>query len=249
MALAGVVRLSAQFCSPHELEGAYAFAISGTSTIAGDTEPVAELGRLEFDGAGTVSGTASVNFAGYYFGNPVTGSYQAHADCSLTWSLQDDSGAFQHFAGVLTPDLQRATFRQTDRGGRRGGTLMKVAPECSSSALQGSYEFSISGSTIPMNPGETAHPVSLAGILTINADGDVAIVHGNEASPAGTATADSDCIVQMLLTPSSGEEMDFRGVLAGGREILAIETDPGTAVNARFRALHQRNFTSTAAPS
>jgi hypothetical protein len=42
-------------------------------------------------------------------------------------------------------------------------------------------------------------------------------------------------MVQMTVTAPSGDVMKLRGVLvAGGKEILAMVTDPGAAVNARF---------------
>src|SRR6266567_5136125 len=115
--LGTVFPASAQLCNPQEFAGVYGFQLSGSTTISGDSKPVASMGRLEFDGQGGVNGSASVNFAGYLLGNPVTGSYDVRTDCSITWSLQDDSGAFQHFAGTLRADLLRATFRQTDAGG------------------------------------------------------------------------------------------------------------------------------------
>jgi hypothetical protein len=235
LAVVAVLPAAAQLCRPQNVQGAYGFQLSGATTISGDSKPVAGMGRLEFDGQGAVSGTSSVNFAGYFLGNPVTGSYDAHADCTIDWSLQDDSGGFQHFAGTLTPDLQRATFRQTDPGGARNGTLAKVAPVCSNAALQGRYSFSISGNAIPMEPGQTAHRISLDGAVTADSAGNLALVTRGDSTPVGHASVDSDCMVEMDLTPPQGAAMKFRGVLvSGGKEILAIETDPGTAVNARF---------------
>ena len=235
--MAATLPVSAQFCRPQDFTGAYGFQLAGTTTISGDTKPVASMGRLEFDGRGGVSGTSSVNFAGYLLGNPVTGSYQVRNDCSLTWSLQDDSGAFQHFAGKLSTDLQRAGFQQTDAGGAQRGMLAKVASDCSLSALRRSYDFSVSGSAIPMIPGERSRSISLEGILTVDAAGNLTRLEGGAAMTIGTAAVDSDCIVNMVLTPSAAARISLRGVLVnGGREILAIETDPEAAVNAHLVA-------------
>jgi len=235
--LTAALPAAAQVCNPQVLQGAYGFQLAGTTTISGDSKPVAAMGRIEFDGRGAVSGTASVNFAGFLLGNPVTGVYEAHSDCTVTWSLQDDSGAFQHFAGTLTPDLQRATFHQTDTGGARQGTLAKVAPQCSDAALQGNYSFSISGGAIPMNPGEVARNISFGGALTADGAGNLALVADGSATAAGTSSVDSDCIVDMTIVPALGASIKLRGILVtGGKEVLAIETDPGTTVNARFRA-------------
>ncbi len=217
----------AQICSPDEFSGAYGFQLSGTTTISGDAKPVASMGRLEFGEEGKVSGASSVNFDGYLVGNPVTGTYEAKQDCSLTWSLQDDSGGWQHFAGIMTADLARVTFRQTDKGGANHGTMIKVASDCS--GPRGIFDFVIAGSVVPMNPGESGRKVDMSGVLAADGSGQLA-VSGSDLR--GTATVDSDCIVEMTLG-----EMKFRGVLvAGGREILAMESDPGAIVNARLRA-------------
>jgi hypothetical protein len=236
--LAVALPAAAQWCKPQELQGPYGFQFSGSTTIAGVSQPVATIGRLEFDGQGAITGTASVNFPGYFLGNPVTGIYEANADCSISWKLQDDSGAFQHFGGILTPDLQRAAFRQTDAGGAHNGTLAKMPGQCSDASLQGSYKFSISGGAIPMNPGEIARKISFGGALTADDAGNLSLVRGGSGTSAGTTTVDSPCIVEMNLMLSPDATLKFRGVLVtGGKEVLAIETDPGTTVNAHFRAL------------
>lgn len=233
--LAASLPVCAQVCNPRKLEGSYAFQLSGTTTISGSPRAVASLGTLEFDGEGGLKGTASADFAGYFLGNPVTGKYEAHADCSITWTLQGESGGPQHFFGVFTPDLRNATFLQTDVGGARNGTLAQLPSVCSMADLQGSYSFEISGKTIPMERGETAHTISLSGTLTVDAAGNLAIPQNGLTLPAGTAEVDSDCEVHIIFLPSPSTEMTFRGALTAQREILAIETDPGTAVNASFR--------------
>jgi hypothetical protein len=233
--LAGALPVSAQVCNPQNLQGSYAFQLSGTTTISGGPRQVVSLGRLEFDGEGGVTGTASADFAGYFLGNPVTGEYEAHADCSITWTLEGDSGALQHFTGVFTPDLRRATFRQTDPGAAHNGTLAKLPSACSMADLQRSYRFAISGKTIPLQRGDAAGTISLSGILTADAAGNLAILRNGVALPAGTAEVDSDCEVHIILLPSATAEMTFLGALTAQRQILAIQTDPGTAVTATFR--------------
>src|SRR5689334_13205210 len=96
LVLQTILPVSAQFCKPQDFAGIYGFQLSGSTTISGGTKSVASMGRLEFDGYGGVTGASSVNFDGFLLGNPVTGSYQVRDDCRITWSLQDDSGAFQH---------------------------------------------------------------------------------------------------------------------------------------------------------
>ena len=114
---------AADSCYPTRLAGPYAFLLSGETTISGTAQSTVSLGRITFDDGGRVSGTSSIKFAGYLLGNPVKGTYEAKSDCTVTWQLQDDSGAYQHFAGRYTPDGSRVQFRQTDPGGVRGGVM------------------------------------------------------------------------------------------------------------------------------
>ena len=184
---------AADVCNPAKLEGAYGFQLSGRTTISGDSKAVVSVGRLVFDGHGVLTGYASVNFAGYFLGNPVTGAYEAHDDCAITWSLQDDSGAFQHFGGKLTPDNSAAEFHQSDAGDAQNGILQKVAADCSVKGLAQLYSFGIAGSTTPMNPGDVARRISAAGSVEPDAAGNLKItVPGDAAPTAGTITVDSD---------------------------------------------------------
>ena len=221
-------------CDPAKLQGAYGFQLSGRTTISGDSKPVASIGRLEFDGQGAISGVSSVNFAGYFLGNPVTGKYEAQTDCSIVWSLQDDSGAWQHFEGKLTPDLLAAQFHQTDPGGAANGTMQMVAPTCSAAGLAARYSFSLSGNVLPMNPGDVPRRISVTGMAEPDAAGTIELTIG-EAAGSGTIAIDADCIAQLTLALPSGDTVALRGVLVdGGKRILAIETDPGSTVIATF---------------
>jgi hypothetical protein len=71
-------------CNPTKLVGPYAFQLSGTTAISGTPKPTASLGRITFDASGSLSGTASATFRGLLLGNPVTGTYEAKSDCSVT---------------------------------------------------------------------------------------------------------------------------------------------------------------------
>jgi len=228
---------AADACDPAKLAGAYGFQLSGHTTISGDSKPVVSVGRLVFDGSGVLSGYSSVNFAGYFLGNPVTGKYESHADCTVSWSLQDDSGAFQHFSGKLTPDNSSAEFSQSDPGGAQNGVLEKVAPACSVAGLAPHYNFGIAGSTTPMNPGDEARRVSSEGSLEPDAAGNLEIAIPNAAPTTGTITVDADCFATIAMMLPSGDSIALRGILVnGGKRILAMETDPGTTVTAKFTA-------------
>ena len=145
---------AADVCNPVDVIGPYAFQLTGLTNISGTPKPTSSLGRIAFDGHGSLSGTASATFAGLLLGNPVTGSYVAKSDCSVIWKLQDDSGAFQNFSGTSSTDGTRMQFKQTDPGGAQHGIMQKTSDNCSASDLRKKYYFTVSGSTTPMLPGE-----------------------------------------------------------------------------------------------
>jgi hypothetical protein len=224
----GLAAQAAGVCDPADLVGPYAFQLTGSTDIAGTPKPTASLGRIAFDGRGSLSGTASATFNGLLLGNPVTGSYEAKSDCSVSWKLQDDSGGFQDFSGVVSTDGTRVQFTQTDPGGAQHGIMQKTSDACSAADLLKKYDFTVSGSTIPMEAGEVAQEVSAKGTLDIAENGSFQV--------------DSDCSVRFAWTlpdedgqVAESSPMAMRGFLVnGGKEILAFQTDPGSMVAARF---------------
>ncbi|HXB70064.1 MAG TPA: hypothetical protein VNY05_17555 [Candidatus Acidoferrales bacterium] len=226
--LPGLDARAADVCNPTDLLGPYAFQLTGSTDISGTPRATASLGLITFDGRGKLSGTASATFRGLLLGNPVTGTYEAKSDCSVTWKLQDDSGAFQNFSGTLSADGTRVQFSQTDPGGAQHGIMKKTPGTCSAADLQKRYSYTVSGSTTPMQPSEVSHTVSAEGIL--------------DTAENGTFTVESDCSVQFKLTLPGGDgevadptPRSMRGFLVnGGKEILAFQTDPGAMVAARL---------------
>ena len=224
---------AADVCNPRNFQGTYGFQLSGDTQISGDTKPTASIGKLVFDGAGGVSGYSSAHFAGYLQGNPTTGKYEVRTDCSLDWSLQDDSGAYQHFQGKVTPDFARAEFHQTDPGGPQRGIMVRTPEGCSATSLKPQYHFAISGNVIPMEAGQEAHKVSLNGTAQVEDGGKLLVtLSGKPEVTEGTYEIDTDCVVTAGIL-----NLKLRGYLVdGGNQVLAIEIDPGATVTARLTA-------------
>lgn len=233
---------AAAVCNPGDLQGVYGFQLTGTATIGRGPQPVVSLGRLVFGSDHTVNGVSSLTFTGLYLGNPVTGMYDAQADCSVSWTLQHDSGNYQHLTDTMTGDGSRAEVRQEDPIGHTQGVLVKTAAACRESDFQARYRYSLAGQRIDVNTGQVDGSVSASGSLNR---------HGNQVTltPAGQPdlrttgdfAVDSDCFVDLDLTvpdQAGGTfEMKFRGILVnGGNELLGMATDPGTAVSLRLTA-------------
>ena len=160
----------------------------------------------------------------------------------MTWNLQDDSGGYQHFSGIATPDGREVRFRQTDPGGVRNGLLVRTAAEeCTAANLQERYGFTMSGSIVPVAEGETKRSLSAKGGLEKDSHQHFRIALDGQ-TPYSTEVAvavDGDCMVQMdFALPEGGDApvpVTLRGILVdSGKQILAIQTDPGAVVSARF---------------
>jgi hypothetical protein len=231
----------AQVCNPADLHGVYGFQLTGTNTISGVRKPTAAIGRIQLDGSGKISGYSSVNFDGYFLGNPVTGVYEAKQDCGLIWSLQDDSGAWQHFAGKLAPGGARAEFQQTDTGTGGRGVMMRTPEACGAGSLKGRYSVSFSGAATPFAEAGAPGRISAQGEAEADGAGHLALFWGQIATE-GTYSVGSDCVVEAELTVPAGEGeagelVRLRGMLVnGGKEVLAVQTDPGRVAGARFLA-------------
>lgn len=234
---------AANSCNPRDLEGTYGFQLTGETRISGEPMPAVSFGRLVFDDSGGVSGTSSAKFAGLLLGNPVTGTYEIRADCTVSWNLQDNSGGHQHFSGVAAPGGDRVRFRQTDAGGLRHGVLVRAAAEgCKVSDLREKYTFTLSGSMVPMTEEGVARKVAAKGVMEQDSNHHFHLTL--EGSPAYTTdvaiTVDSDCTLEQELTlpmDGSAAAVKLRGILVdAGKEILAIQADPGAMVSARFTA-------------
>lgn len=240
--------LCADVCDPAALVGAYGFQLSGETTISGESKPVSNIGRMVLAADGAISGYSTAMFAGFLMGNPVTGIYEARWDCTISWSLQDDSGAFQHFDGVATSDGKTVHFRQADPGGAQHGIMARTPAECKASDLRTQYAFTLSGASIPMVPG----PASITASKTIHAKGliksdanasfKLALEGASALTTDVTIAVDAQCIVEIDLSlpaqdPATITPVKLRGILIHeGKEILAIETDPGAMVTAAFTA-------------
>jgi hypothetical protein len=222
----------ADVCDPAKFEGTYGLQISGTAL----GKPVASIGQLTFDGKGTVGGVTSVNYAGYFLGNPVTGSYEARTDCSVVLNLQDDSGGLQHFRGTFTGDAKQMRLRQTDPDVTVPATLVRTPKSCD--GLDGDYVFTISGNTVELDTGKITGSVSLNGFFAADASGALRATPDRSTMVFdGSFHKDDGCFVQIEIPlPVDGVPllMKFRAIVVEG-EVLGVRTDPATAVILRMR--------------
>lgn len=240
---------AADACRDDELEGPYGFLLSGQTAISGAATPVVSLGRIVLDDDGGVSGQASVHFNGLLLGNPVTGAYEVNSDCTMTMSLQDDSGAFQHFSGKVGPGGNQVDIHQTDPGAGARGVMRRTSDTCKAADFHQAYDFTLTGTFTALAAGGASGSISAKGTTDRDAEGHFTLtqtIKQNEGSGAvvagGAFKVETDCIVLMEITlpPRDGQPelpMKLRGILVNeGKEIIAIQTEPFLTASARFTA-------------
>jgi hypothetical protein len=231
-------------CSNAAITGPYGLHLSGTSTISGSPQPFASMSRIVFDGGGNINGYSSVNFNGLLLGNPVTGTYDVKPDCAVSVSLQDDSGAFQHFAGKLAASGSATDLRQTDAGVGGHGTMVHTSDTCTAADLRPSYAFELAGAATPLAAPDVAANISAKGLLHIDGASFTLTqtFDGVGVTASGAWSVESDCTVHFdLKLPVKGSQapvpMKLRGILVNqGLQIFAIQTDPATVALARLTA-------------
>jgi hypothetical protein len=218
LAVSASITQAANVCGESEVLGPYGVQTSGVTRIAAGTpKPAVSLARLVLNADKTISGYSSVNFDGLLLGNPVTGTYEIKSDCTMSWSLQDDSGAYQRFSGTVTPGGNRVEFQQADPDTGQHGIMERTSDACTAADFGARYSFTLSGASIKH-------------VLVAAPDGTFTTLDGS----SGTFKVDSDCIVHIEFGDG---ETKLRGILVNkGAEILAIQIDPGKTVSARFTA-------------
>ena len=195
---------------------------------------MATVSRLVFGDQGKITGYASVNFNGYFLGNPVTGTYELKSDCSFVYKLQDTSGAFQHFAGTLRPGGNEAQIRQTNPATGEKGAFKRLANGCQNGTLHGSFVMSTVSLPTPF-AGTSVLPAGVyTAVVVADGSGNLKLARGADES-TGTYKVDADCFV--MVEYSFPAKISLRGIIVNeGREILAIETDPAKVAAVKFTA-------------
>ena len=239
----GLPAHAASSCSNPALTGPYGLLLAGTSTISGSSQPFASLSRVVFDGAGRSNGYSSVNFNGLLLGNPVTGPYEVKPDCTVSLSLQDDSGAFQHFAGRIAASGSAVDLRQTDPGAGGRGSMVRTSDSCSAASLRASYAFELSGTATPLASADVPANISAKGVVRIEGAASFTViqtVEGHTVSTGGNWSVESDCtahfdIALPVKNAKAPVPMKLRGIVVDqGKQIFAIQTDPAAVLQAHL---------------
>jgi hypothetical protein len=236
-------RQESRRCTDRSLRGEYGFTAQGVVTAASGLPaplpgPFASAGQATFDGEGHFTLTATASFNGLIQPAATSGTYRVNPDCTYT-SIADNGATFysaivdggdeiaiiQTTPGVVISGRARRTHRERGDGA------------CANRIAGRTYGFTATGSAGPPTvPPEVAGPLVGAGIVAFEADGTFTLTARRSVAglidPAplvllGTYAVTPDCALDL----SFDVGFTFTGVVVDrGREVLFVETDPGTAL-------------------
>jgi len=219
-------------CSNSTLTGAYGLSFGGTDK---SSAPSTSVGLLNLDGKGSFTGVVTTSKNGVIQSNaPVTGTYKVGTNCTGSGTFLSGSKT-RHFNLVITSAGTEFELIGTDSGRTLSGTAFAQGkPTCTIAGVKGTYGFQAAGLF------ENIGPVAFTGQLKLDGAGHVA---GNESGSVngtifsgleltGTYTVKSNCTGSAKVTPQGLSAFNFNFVvIAGGVEMLAIETDANTNVS------------------
>ncbi len=115
LGLAPAVRAEEEECSLEDIEGTYAYTLSGTLTDGPNAGPVAAVGRLTFDGKGNISGRDTISINGHVTrGRTYEGTYVVNPDCTYSTIIIDSLGQQQIGDYVIVDRNEVRAIRAND---------------------------------------------------------------------------------------------------------------------------------------
>jgi hypothetical protein len=241
---------STRRCTNASLRGSYGFTAGGF-TVAGSPVPpflqgpFASVGIAVYDGRGGVALTASATFNGVTQALPtVKGSYQVDSDCTFVSKLENGA---TFFASIVDGG-NRLYVLQTTPGVIASGTAYLQSPRrrdddddfspraCRVALTKGPYGFISQGTSAPptVQP-PAAGPLAGVGTVAFSPNGTFllkavrsanGLIDPQPLNLTGNYSFTQDCNFQMYF---NGVGFHFNGtVVNGGRDVIFLETDPGT---------------------
>ncbi|HYW37683.1 MAG TPA: hypothetical protein VE957_06180 [Terriglobales bacterium] len=215
-------------CSNASLSGTYGFLHDETDSNG--TPFTAAVTQITFDSTtGTFTGETTASHDGVIATEPVTGTYAVASNCTGT----GNPTGLSPFSIVVTSTGFLALHLFAE-----GFAVKQGSPTCTNAGVKGSFGFETTG--VFLATGAVAFIGELK--LTVDPSGE-GVISGRVASSedgtfltfepvTGSYRIDPDCRGRATITPKGGSEMHFSlVVVAGGNEMLAVETDADTVVS------------------
>ncbi|MFO1372741.1 MAG: hypothetical protein U1F42_10235 [Candidatus Competibacteraceae bacterium] len=225
-------------CTNASLRGTYGFVARGTILVGSPLPPAlqgpfASGGTSVFDGQGHFTLTSMSSFNGVIQPVAVKGIYQVNSDCSYT--SQAENGVT--FRAMIVDEGRELLILQTTSAVVIAGIASRQPSRCDRKTLQGTYGFIAEGAAGPPTlPPALTGPLAGVGTVVLEQEGTFVLTATRSANGVidpeplaltGTYTLDSNCTFSMAFDVG----FTFKAMIVNsGKEILFVETDPGTAL-------------------
>jgi hypothetical protein len=244
--------------SNSNLQGQYAFSMTGSDASSGTLVPFARVGSFIADGKGGISGgNEDVNIPGV-LNNELSftgGTYTVNGDGRGTMSLIDTSGTLTFSITLTSSSAGYLVDMPTDFSSAGNGSFVKQNPNSFSlSGFSGSYAFDLSG----LDPG--AFTESIVGQLISNSAGTLSgVADDNDANSgvlantaiSGSYAADGLHVSDLatfgrgLFTIGGATPLTGVFYIVGPNQVKLMETTSGGTLAGD--AFSQSNIPTTAA--
>ena len=114
LGLAPTVRANEEECSLEDIRGTYAYTLTGFLTEGPNAGPLAAVGRLTFDGKGSIFGRDTISINGHVTrGRTFSGTYVVNEDCTYSTIVVDSLGQ-EHIADHVIVDRDEVRAIRAD---------------------------------------------------------------------------------------------------------------------------------------
>jgi hypothetical protein len=219
-------------CTNASITGNYGYSLSGLVVSTGQA-PFVAAGTMTFDGSGNLTGKDTAT-EGSSVSRTFTGTYSMNADCSGTVTVLDSLGTTSQYNVLMAAD--RIQFVETDTGTIVAGEAKRKRTVCVVQDITGTYDFAVTGWFY-----SNSSPLAYADAGKLTADGGGAFSLVDVVSQGGTITSrtvpgtyavNADCTgLATFNDPNLGPSHANFTVVASGREMQFIQTDPNTVVS------------------
>jgi uncharacterized protein (TIGR03437 family) len=222
-------------CTPVTISGPYGFAISGFIPTSKGRMPFADQGTFAADGNGSFTGFSTTSTGGTIVTRAISGTYSIGTNCTGATTFLDTGGNTLHLSFAVVDNGSEIQFIQTDIGTVVAGRAQRAATSCDSSAVSGSYTYTIKGWVAA---GGAFQPFADAGRIVADGSGNFTGQSTYSASGAiirrtlaGAFSIGSACSGTATIRDNFGNVDKLAVAVLSNGQLLLIQSDNGTILS------------------
>jgi hypothetical protein len=228
-------------CTTSSLNGTYYYILDGNVASGNQVLPSAELGRLNADGNGSVSGQSNFSIGGTLQSASLSGTYAVDADCTgtLTLTVKSASGtSTETLTFQVISSGQSAVVAFSSSGGVITGQAYRAASvgasQCGNGLLTGGYGYLLAGTEFISG---SSYFYSDAGQVVSDGRGGITVRSvanlGSGALPStgiGNYSIAGDCSGTAQVVNQNGT-INYNVAVVEGNNVLFLATNNGYTVS------------------